>query len=90
MNEADENCTCGAAGSGEEHEDWCPCYEPETDHPKVQRTIDRDLWSPAMADAIASRIAKREHGEGYEGYESTHWEAAKDYALAALKAIYRP
>ena len=42
-----------------------------------------DSRDEAVADAIAKRIAKREHGEHYEGYESTHLEAAKDYAQAA-------
>ena len=36
-----------------------------------------------VAHAIAERIAKRECGETYEGYESSHFEAAKDYARAA-------
>lgn len=39
-----------------------------------------------VARAIARRIAKREYGEQYEGYESTHKEAADDYARAAFHA----
>ncbi len=38
-----------------------------------------------VARAIARRIAKREYGEQYEGYESTHKEAADDYARAAAR-----
>ncbi len=43
-----------------------------------------------VARAIARRLAKREHGESYEGYESSHWEAAQDLARAAIAAMRIP
>lgn len=46
-----------------------------------------DLAFHRMADAIATRMAKREHGDHYEGYESDHWAAAQDYARAALASV---
>jgi hypothetical protein len=43
-----------------------------------------------MVAAVARRIAKRENGEAYEGYESTHREAAEDYVRAMLAALATP
>jgi hypothetical protein len=43
-----------------------------------------------MVAAVARRIAKRENGEAYEGYESTHREAAEDYVRAAIAAATTP
>lgn len=40
----------------------------------------------AMIRAVATRIAKRAHGEDYAGYESTHAEAAADYVGAIIEA----
>lgn len=41
----------------------------------------------AIKRAIAIRIAKRQHGEDYVGYESAHAEAAADYTQAAITAM---
>ena len=35
-----------------------------------------------LVKIIATRLAKREHGERYGGYESSHREAAQDIANA--------
>lgn len=43
-----------------------------------------------VARAIAKRIAIREHGEHYQGYESGHLSAATDYACEAIAAMREP
>lgn len=48
--------------------------------------LEQPITAEEVMAIIARRLAKRQHGEHYEGYESSHREAAEDIAAALNRA----
>lgn len=46
-----------------------------------------EFWLNVVTPAVARRIAKRQNGERYEGYESSHHLAAYDYVETVRRCL---
>lgn len=54
--------------------------------PAILDALEQPITAEEVRAIIARRLAKRQHGEHYEGYESSHRETAEDIAAALNRA----